>query len=230
VIVHARSEHARGAAAARRLRARARRYLAALGADAAELSILVVTDAAMRRLNRAWRGKDRATDVLSFPAAGPGPLLGDVVISLDTARRAAREEGRALGAELDRYLAHGMLHLLGHDHERAADARRMARAEDALVGEGMVRAAGVARGSSELPRPHEGTPGDAKRRQGRGRRDDGGSPGDDVVVRAGVRGRSGARSGSGSRSSSGSRSRSRSRSSSGSSSGSSSRSRSRSHS
>ncbi|HEX7489786.1 MAG TPA: rRNA maturation RNase YbeY, partial [Anaeromyxobacteraceae bacterium] len=125
----------------RRLRQRARRYLSALGCDRAELSLLVVGDAAMRRLNRAWRGKDQPTDVLSFPAGGPGALLGDIVISLDTAQRAAREEGRGVGAELDRYLAHGLLHLLGHDHERPVDARRMAEAEDALVGEGMVRAA-----------------------------------------------------------------------------------------
>jgi len=151
VIVHARSEHPRGAAAVRRLGQRARRYLAALGCDGAELSLLVVGDAAMRRLNRAWRGKDRPTDVLSFPAAGPGALLGDVVISLDTACRAAREEGRTIAAELDRYLAHGLLHLLGHDHERPADARRMAEAEDALVVEGMVRAAH----SSPSPPPGE---------------------------------------------------------------------------
>ncbi len=143
MIVHARSEHPGGAAAVRRLRQRARGYLAALGCDGAELSVLVVGDAAMRRLNRAWRGKDRPTDVLSFPAAGPGALLGDVVVSLDTARRSAKEDGRAIGAELDRYLAHGLLHLLGHDHHRPADARRMAEAEDALVGEGMVRSANV---------------------------------------------------------------------------------------
>ena len=143
MTVHARSDHARGAAAARGLAARARRHLAALGRADAELSILVVGDAAIRRLNRDWRGKDLATDVLSFPAAGPGPFLGDVVVSLDTARRAAREAGRPLGAELDRYLAHGLLHLLGHDHERPADARRMAEAEDALVGEGMVTGAGA---------------------------------------------------------------------------------------
>jgi len=140
VIVHARSEHPRGATAVRRLRQRARGYLAALGCERAELSVLVVGDAAMRRLNRAWRGKDRPTDVLSFPAAGPGALLGDIVVSLDTARRSAKEEGRAIATELDRYLAHGLLHLLGHDHHRPADARRMAEAEDALVGEGMVRA------------------------------------------------------------------------------------------
>ncbi|HET9594472.1 MAG TPA: rRNA maturation RNase YbeY [Anaeromyxobacteraceae bacterium] len=142
--VEVRSEHARGAAAARRMRSRARAFLAALGREGAELSVLIVGDAAMRRLNRAWRGKDRATDVLSFPVAGSGALLGDVVISLDTARRVAREERRTLGAELDRYLAHGILHLLGHDHEASpAAARRMARAEDALVGEGMVRGTGV---------------------------------------------------------------------------------------
>jgi probable rRNA maturation factor len=157
VTVHARSEHARGAAAARRLAQRADRYLAALGRSDAELSVLVVGDRAIRALNRRWRRKDRATDVLSFPTAGPGPLLGDVVISLDTARRAAREAGRTVGNELDRYLAHGLLHLLGHDHERPAEARRMAEAEDALVGQGMVselRAAG--RGAGERGRKRAG--------------------------------------------------------------------------
>ena len=125
----------------------------------------------MRRLNRLHRGVDRPTDVLSFPQAGPwagggrrragGPaaapravraLLGDVVVSLDTAERVAREEGRALPAELDRYLAHGLLHLLGHDHHRPAQARRMAAAEDALVGAGMVRA-GMAGAAARRRRP-----------------------------------------------------------------------------
>ncbi len=184
MIVSVRSEHARGAAVTRRLRERARRYLASLDARGAELSILVVTDAAMRRLNRRWRSKDRATDVLSFPSAGPGPFLGDVVISLDMARRAAREEGRALGAELDRYLAHGLLHLLGHDHERPADARRMAAAEDALVGEGMVSAAGGAsesrsrsrsRSSSASASSSSPSPRAAGRGSGRGAGQGGGS-------------------------------------------------------
>ncbi len=140
--VSVRSEHARGASAARRLRERARRYLSALGRADAEVSILLVGDAAIRRLNRTWRGKDVPTDVLSFPQprADSSRLLGDVVISLDTAARVARAEGRAVGAELDRYLAHGLLHLLGHDHARPADARRMSAAEDARVGQGMVRA------------------------------------------------------------------------------------------
>lgn len=142
MIVQVRSEHARGAAAARHVRERARRYLSALGREDAELSIVLVGDGAIRRLNRMWRGKDEATDVLSFPQAGAGAgrMLGDVVISLDTAARVARREGRSQTAEVDRYLAHGLLHLLGHDHVRPAQARRMASAEDALVGEGMVAA------------------------------------------------------------------------------------------
>ncbi len=144
MIVHVRSEHARGTAAARRLRQRACRYLVALGREDAEVSILVVGDAAVRRLNRTWRGKDRPTDVLSFPQvevsrAPAHPLLGDIVISLDTATRVARRDGRAVGAELDRYLAHGLLHLVGYDHQRAEDASLMAAEEDALVGEGMLR-------------------------------------------------------------------------------------------
>jgi probable rRNA maturation factor len=137
VTVAVRNQHPRGAAAAARLRSRARAYLAALGRSGAELSILVATDRSMRALNRRWRGVDRPTDVLSFPASDPpgrGSLLGDVVVSLDTAARRTRGVRSALGAELDRYLAHGLLHLLGHDHGRPAEARRMALAEEALVG------------------------------------------------------------------------------------------------
>jgi probable rRNA maturation factor len=124
------------------LRLRAGRFLAALKRPGAELSILLVGDRAMRRLNREWRGVDRPTDVLSFPAApvaGGPAALGDVVVSLDTAERRAREEGRPVRAELDRYLAHGLLHLLGFDHARPRQAREMAARERALLeGEGMV--------------------------------------------------------------------------------------------
>lgn len=145
MIVRISSEHPAGASAARRLRARAAAYLAHLDRPDAELSILLVTDRRIRTLNRRWRGKDRATDVLSFPLsepAGAGSLLGDVVISLDTAARRARQEGRRTGAELDRYLAHGILHLLGHDHERPVDARAMAALEAELARvEGLVGAA-----------------------------------------------------------------------------------------
>ena len=136
------SEHPRGAAAARRLRARAGSFLAALGPAGAELSVLITTDRRIRALNRRWRDIDRVTDVLAFPLSerpGSGPLLGDVVISLDTAVRRARRDGRRVQVELDRYLAHGLLHLLGFDHVRPAEARRMARAEAGLIqAEGLV--------------------------------------------------------------------------------------------
>jgi probable rRNA maturation factor len=151
-MVLASTDHPRGAAAVRRLRARAQSFLERLGLADAELSLLVTDDRGIRRLNRRWRGKDRSTDVLSFPLTEPpgnGPVLGDVVVSLDTAERRARDEGRAVSVELDRYLAHGLLHLLGFDHERPEDARVMARKEAELAqDEGLVGAS--LRGS---PRP-----------------------------------------------------------------------------
>jgi len=129
----ARSEHRRGAYAVRCLRGYARRFLAALKIRQ-ELSLVVTTDRAIQVLNRDWRGKDKPTDVLSFGLQASPDLLGDVVISLDTARRQASEGGRPLTDELARLLAHGLLHLLGHDHEVSADARRMAKAEVDLLG------------------------------------------------------------------------------------------------
>jgi probable rRNA maturation factor len=145
VIVRLACEHRAGAASARGLRVRARAYLRALGREDAELSVLLVGDRRIRSLNREWRGEDAATDVLSFPLSEPpggGPLLGDVVISWETAARRAREGGRPVAEELDRYLAHGILHLLGFDHERPGDARRMAAREAELArSEGLVGAA-----------------------------------------------------------------------------------------
>lgn len=139
--------HPRALRHARRLRALARRFLEQLGLEGRELSLSLVGDRAIRRLNRTWRRIDRPTDVLSFPAGDPprgAPRpwpLGDVVISLDTAARAAEERGCPVEDELARYLAHGLLHLLGDDHARPAEARRMAAREDALLGgAGMVRA------------------------------------------------------------------------------------------
>lgn len=121
------------------LKACAERFLARLKLKGCELSVVLVGDARIRTLNRAWRGKDHATDVLSFPAgdwpkgAGLRPL-GDVVISLDTTVRNARAYGHTVEDELARYLAHGLLHLLGHDHERPKDAAQMAAAETRLLG------------------------------------------------------------------------------------------------
>ena len=87
----------------------------------------------MQRLNRRWRGKNRPTDVLSFPQDADG-LLGDVVISVETARRQAIEQRTTVGREADRLLIHGLLHLLGYDHERSpAEARRMRLRERALA-------------------------------------------------------------------------------------------------
>ena len=124
---------------ARRLARRARRMLDVLGLGAAELSLVLVSDRVMHDLNREWRGKDRPTDVLAFAqgeGAGVAPdgLLGDVVISVDTARRQAATLGHSLVVEADRLLVHGLLHLLGYDHERSpAEARRMQRKERAVL-------------------------------------------------------------------------------------------------
>ena len=142
MTIELRSEHPSGPALSRRVRARAAALLAALGRKGSSLSILLTTDGRIRTLNRRWRSVDHATDVLSFPAHAPpgsGPDLGDLAISLDTARRRAARAGRSVGAEVDRYLVHGMLHLAGYDHQRPAQAREMARVEDELLGRaGMV--------------------------------------------------------------------------------------------
>ena len=128
----------RAPALARRLGRSARRCLRALALDDAELSLVLVSDPVMHELNRTWRGKNRPTDVLAFAqregGAAPAGLLGDVVISVDTARRQAAELGHSLAAEGERLLVHGLLHLLGYDHERSTpEARRMQRKERALL-------------------------------------------------------------------------------------------------
>lgn len=117
------------------LKRRARRVLAALGHAGSELSVGLVGDVEIRELNQRYRNRDRATDVLSFSLCDGdhvdyrGGLLGDVVISLETARRQARARHRSLDEEVARLLIHGVLHLLGHDHEDDRDYRRM-RAEE----------------------------------------------------------------------------------------------------
>lgn len=113
---------------------RAAKMLAALDLEGAELSIALIDDARMRELNRRFRKIDRPTDVLAFPMAdgdsdpvgGDEPrLLGDVILSVDTARRQARQRRRPLRDELTTLLAHGLLHLLGHDHDRPRATREM---------------------------------------------------------------------------------------------------------
>ncbi|HLK85031.1 MAG TPA: rRNA maturation RNase YbeY [Candidatus Binataceae bacterium] len=180
--------------------AEARRYAAGVRKDArdlmrlldlqhCELSIVIADDAFVHALNREFRGKDRPTDVLSFPQweggeAGAGrerrgairaaPLpaappamtapslsaqLGDVVISVDTARRQARRLGVAPAARIRTLLVHGMLHLLGYDHERSpAEARRMFARERELAA---ALAGGRAGGSSRRSRSRAGSAGGA---------------------------------------------------------------------
>jgi probable rRNA maturation factor len=82
-----------------------------------EVTLVLAGDRLLHRLNRQYRGKNRPTDVLSFPAGGAEGSLGDVVISLDTAAKNARGLGRPLPRELDVLAIHGFLHLLGLDHE-----------------------------------------------------------------------------------------------------------------
>lgn len=109
----------------------------------AELSVVITGDEAIRELNRAYRGTDATTDVLSFSQAegeafavpdGETPHLGDVIISLETARRQADEHGLALQDEMAHLLVHGILHLLGYDHEDPDDERVMRAHEDAILG------------------------------------------------------------------------------------------------
>jgi probable rRNA maturation factor len=100
--------------------ARLRRVLRAAARDlgvTGELAVVLAGDRALRSLNARYRGKDKPTDVLSFPGPGGDEGLGDVVISLDTAERNAHAFGRTLPQEVDVLALHGFLHVLGYDHE-----------------------------------------------------------------------------------------------------------------
>ncbi len=94
-----------------------------------EVTLALVSDAAMRRLNRAYRGADYATDVLSFPSDEPG-VLGDIAIARGVAARQARRMGHTPEVEYRVLALHGLLHLLGYDHE--TDHGAMARVEERL--------------------------------------------------------------------------------------------------
>lgn len=95
-----------------------------------EVSVLVASNARIRRLNRQFRGKDKTTDVLSFPSASQNGLAGDIAISGEVARKNARALGHSLLKEIQVLVLHGLLHLAGHDHE--TDDGRMARRERLL--------------------------------------------------------------------------------------------------
>jgi probable rRNA maturation factor len=107
-------------------------------AGPAEIAIVLADDALLRELNRRWRGRDAATNVLSFAAGGEAPpagplLLGDVVLAFETVAAEARAQGKALPDHLAHLVIHGVLHLLGFDHEAAAEAERMEALETRLL-------------------------------------------------------------------------------------------------
>jgi probable rRNA maturation factor len=133
------------AAPVARIRRQARAILALLGERRATLSVALVGDREIRALNARYRNQDRPTDVLSFVAEAELPcgerLLGDVVISLERAARQAKARRRALERELETLLVHGVLHLLGYDHERSAEDERIMRAMERKL----ERALGAAR-------------------------------------------------------------------------------------
>jgi probable rRNA maturation factor len=124
VTVHLRKRRGLPAVDTRKLRQKARRLMKLLAIEDKELSILLTGDEEMTELNRAFRNRNRTTDVLAFSQleGERGELhpqiLGDVVISLQTARRQANERKHTLMDELIVLLVHGTLHLLGHEHER----------------------------------------------------------------------------------------------------------------
>ena len=109
--------------------AAARAALAAASPDIrGEVTIVLTDDAEMRELNARYRKKDRATDVLSFnieDGMAPGVPFGDVVVSVETARRQARAYGAPLVEEMQRLIVHGTLHLCGYDHHERREAARM---------------------------------------------------------------------------------------------------------
>ena len=113
------------------------------GGQETEASIVLADDAFVQTLNRDYRDRDKPTNVLSFPASGEGAvaapdmpvLLGDIVVAFETTTAEAALEGKTLGDHLCHLVVHGMLHLLGHDHQAATDADAMEALEiDVLAG------------------------------------------------------------------------------------------------
>ncbi|MBC7793987.1 MAG: rRNA maturation RNase YbeY [Clostridia bacterium] len=113
-----------------------------VGYAKAELSIVLTDDEQIHALNKRWRGKDKPTDVLSFPQDRfeVTRVLGDVVISLETAARQAPRFHNDFAAEVDRLLVHGILHLVGHDHVHGGPQARKMKAEEERVLRSLVKA------------------------------------------------------------------------------------------
>jgi probable rRNA maturation factor len=131
-LVRGRAKGVLDAGARRRVEARVRAALRALDRRRSSTCLVLTDDDEIRALNRRYRKHDRATDVLSFhlqelagenDPAGDGVALGDIVISLETARR--RAPGGRLAVEVERLAIHGLCHLFGHDHKKPGEARTM---------------------------------------------------------------------------------------------------------
>ncbi len=137
-MIHYRNTVPKSGIDARAVKRVASQLLAAVGRADASLSISFVGDVAIARLNARHRGKNTPTDVLSFPL-DPDPrmpgeeLLGDIVISVPTAMRQAAQYDAPLQREIERLLIHGLLHVLGHDHEEAAEREAMIAQERRLA-------------------------------------------------------------------------------------------------
>ena len=111
----------------------------AASADAAEVAIVLTDDSGIRTLNRDWRGIDKPTNVLSFPAvqapAGPAHprMLGDIAIAYEITRREAENENKPFAHHLSHLAVHGFLHLIGYDHENDTDAEKMEKLEREIL-------------------------------------------------------------------------------------------------
>jgi probable rRNA maturation factor len=106
--------------------------------EGAEVGVQLADDAHIRALNGQWRGIDKPTNVLSFPAAqsdriASAPMLGDIVLAFETVEREAREEGKSLADHVAHLVVHGFLHLIGFDHQAAAEADRMEAMETRIL-------------------------------------------------------------------------------------------------
>jgi probable rRNA maturation factor len=106
--------------------------------DGAEVSVQLCDDAQIRALNAQWRGVDKPTNVLSFPAApadkiAAAPMLGDIVVAFETTKREAAEEDKTLPDHFTHLIVHGFLHLLGFDHQTAFEADGMEALETAIL-------------------------------------------------------------------------------------------------
>jgi probable rRNA maturation factor len=117
-----------------RVRRTVRAALRALGVWDHELSLTLVDDRTIRALNARYRGVRRRTDVLAFPLAGPAAVVGEAILSVETARRQARALGHSLREELDLLCCHACLHLAGYDDREPVEARLMHAREMDLLG------------------------------------------------------------------------------------------------